>query len=87
MAGWVMYGRSLLALMVALVYVRCLTAVPTSRLAAVSLWLLAGLVVALYFIFCLLAPEYATWLRYCRTPCPNCGKRKWTKGMYEGYGL
>lgn len=87
MASWVPVARIWLAVIVLFIYFCCIRAVPTHHFSEFEPWLLAGSVVSFYFVFCLLAPGWATWLRYCRTRCPKCGARSWTKGMYEGWGL
>jgi hypothetical protein len=31
--------------------------------------------------------ELAEWLAFCWRRCPLCGKRKWSWGFFEGFGL
>lgn len=51
-------------------------------------WLLVALVAYGFLAFALLFPGYWSWLFYTlTTSCPQCGRRRWTKGVFSGFGL
>lgn len=49
------------------------------------LLLLVGLVVGLGALFWAFCPGFFFWWEHRKTPCPECGKRRWTWGFTEGW--
>ena len=49
--------------------------------------LLVMVVYTLYWLFWGFCPGYFSWRRHRKTECPQCGKRNWSWGISEGWGL